>query len=200
MTYPKGLEKIVDKKYAYPAWLFALAIVFSLLELFIVNFDLNPSFLFWNRLGIAVFCIVMLILFAFMRKNVNFYDVTATCILAMILVADALNIIVTTEIMKGGQAYTPVVDIFPSGLLRYRMVPTEINQSGEASGLKYSFSFAGLLQGLFLLFIEGSTVAEKRVGEDKAERLDGTLKKIWKGTAIAAALLTAVFLILLFAL
>lgn len=80
------------------------------------------------------------------------------------------------------------------------MVPTEINQSGEASGLKYSFSFAGLLQGLFLLFIAGSTVAEKRVGEDKAERLDGTLKKIWKGTAIAAALLTAVFLILLFVL
>lgn len=37
MTYPKGLEKIVDKKCAYPAWLFALAIVFSLLELFIVN-------------------------------------------------------------------------------------------------------------------------------------------------------------------
>lgn len=200
MTYPKGLEKIVDKKYAYPAWLSALAIVFSLLELFIVNFDLSPSFLFWNRLGIAVFCIVMLIIFAFMRKNVNFYDVTATCILAMILIADALNIIVTTEITKGGQVYTPVVDIFPSGLLRYRMVPTEINQSGEASGLKYSFSFAGLLQGLFLLFIAGSTVAEKRVGEDKAERLDGTLKKIWKGTAIAAALLTAVFLILLFAL
>lgn len=171
-----------------------------LLELFIVNFDLNPSFLFWNRLGIAVFCIVMLIIFAFMRKNVNFYDVTATCILAMILIADALNIIVTTEITKGGQAYTPVVDIFPSGLLRCRMVPTEINQSGEASGLKYSFSFAGLLQGLFLLFITGSTVAEKRVGEDKAERLDGTLKKIWKGTAIATALLTAVFLILLFAL
>ena len=151
-------------------------------------------------MGIAVFCIVMLIIFAFMRKNVNFYDVTATCILAMILIADALNIIVTTEITKGGQAYTPVVDIFPSGLLRYRMVPTEINQSGEASGLKYSFSFAGLLQGLFLLFIAGSTVAEKRVGEDKAERLDGTLKKIWKGTAIAAALLTAVFLVLLFAL
>lgn len=200
MTYPKGLEKIVDKKYAYSAWLFALAIVFSLLELFIVNFDLNPSFLFWNRLGIAVFCIVMLIIFALMRKNVNFYDVTATCILAMIMVTDALNIIVTTEITKGGQAYTPVVDIFPGGLLRYRMFPTEINQSGEASGLKYSFSFAGLLQGLFLLFIAGSTVAEKRVGEDKAERLDGTLKKIWKGTAIAAALLTAVFLILLFAL
>ena len=50
------------------------------------------------------------------------------------------------------------------------------------------------------MFIAGSTVAEKRVGEDKAERLDGTLKKIWKGTAIAAALLTVVFLILMFAL
>ena len=200
MTYPKGLEKIIDKKYAYSAWLFALATVFSLLELFIVNFDVNPGFLFWNRIGIFAFCIVMLILFALMRKNVNFYDVTATCILAMILIADALNIIATTEITKGGQMYSPTVDIFPSGLLRYKMFPTEINQSGEVKDLRYAFSFSGLLEGLFLIFIAVSTVVERRSSQDKAERLEGTLKRLWQVSAVVAALLVVVFLILVFAL
>ncbi len=199
MTYPKGLEKIVDKKYAYPAWLFALAMVFSVLELFIVNFDRNEIFLFWNRIGIFVFCIVMLILFAFIRKNVNFYDVTATAILALIMLVDALNIVATTEITKGGVLYNPVVDIFPGGLLRHRMFPTDINETGEIKALRYSFTFSGLFQGLFLLFIGGSTIAENRVESDKSMRLEAILKNVWKGTAIAAAVLVAVFAILVFA-
>lgn len=200
MTYPKGLEKIIDKKYAYSAWLFALATVFSLLELFIVNFDVNPGFLFWNRIGISAFCIVMLIVFAFMRKDVNFYDVAATSILAMILIADTLNIIATTEITKGGQIYNPVVEIFPSGLLRYRMFPTEINQSGEVKDLRYAFSFSGLLEGLFLIFIAGCTVAKRRSSQDNAERLERTLKRVWQVSAIVSAILVVVFLILVFAL
>ena len=45
MTYPKGLEKIVDKKYAYPAWLFALAIVFSLFAALLMMNFLNAKLL-----------------------------------------------------------------------------------------------------------------------------------------------------------
>lgn len=200
MIYPDKLNKIVDKKYAYPCVLFSVATIFSILELFIVNFDSNPWFLFWNRIGFFAFCIVMLVIFAFARKYVNFYDVSATAVLAMLMIADALNIIVTTEITKGGHLYNPVVDIFPGGLLRYRMFPTDINESQETTGLSYAFSFAGLLQGLVLLFIAGSTVAQRRKGENAAENLENVLKKIWKSAMIALAVVVAVFFILLFAL
>ena len=203
MTYPKPLEKLIAKEYAYPALLFTAAIIVSVIEIFAVSFGTGPYFMLWSRLCFCIFGIIALIAFIFMRKYVNFYDVAATGIVAMIALADLANLIATTMLFIGN-LYTATAELFPSGFFRYRIVSTELysqlhDGAVYISGFRFGFSFFGILSSLCLIGTAIFTQISKKCVDDTM-RIRKIQKITWLSAEIAAAILLIIFVVLMFVL
>lgn len=207
MTYPKPLEKLIAKEYAYPALLFTAAIIVSVIEIFAVSFGTGPYFMLWSRLCFCIFGIIALIAFIFMRKYVNFYDVAATGIVAIIALADLANIVSTTMLFKEGELgnlYTATAELFPSGFFRYRVVTTELysqlhDGAVYISEFKYGFSFFGILSSLCLIATAIFTSVSRKYS-DNIIRIRKIQKITWLSAEIAAAVILIIFVVLMFVL
>lgn len=207
MTYPKPLEKLIAKDYAYPALLFTAAIIVSVIEIFAVSFGSGPYFMLWSRLCFCLFGMIALIVFIFMRKYVNFYDVAATGIMAMIALADLANLIATTMLFIGGELgnlYTATAELFPSGFFRYRIVSTELytqlhDGAVYISEFRFGFSFFGILSSLCLIGTVIFTQISKKC-VDNTLRIRKIQKITWLSAEIAVAILLIIFVVLMFVL
>ena len=153
MTYPEKLEKIVAKKYAFPALLFSAALIVAIIEIFAVSFGIYKSFISASRIVLMIICLCFLILFAIMHKNVNFYDVTATAILLFAVIADFYLFRTNDMLVSVPDKLLHEIDIFPGGLVRYRCVLISSDPSyAKFLDYQYSFTFLGLMEGLFLIY------------------------------------------------
>lgn len=203
MTYSKNFEKIVAKDYAYPAVLFSVALLFSVIELFAVSIGGETFFMIYHRAALVALCAILLIVFAFARKNVNYFDVIATVILGLIAFADLMCILSTTPAFRYNDYYSPVVDVLPSGLMKIKMVvdvkpSVRITEEElvQLSAYKVSgFSFLGLCEGLFLAGIAATTVV--RNNSTDGCKVVAVQKKVWAAVAAVFALLAIVFVIVL---
>ncbi len=197
MTYPSNLEKVVSKKYAFPAFLYGVAMILTIIELF-VNFGLSKYYLQSSRAILLAVCIVLLVIFAFMRKNVNFFDVTATALLAIVIIADYFCIMSTDALYRVPGRLSTVVDVYPCGVIRYYQVFTSYDGATQTfSDHRFAFSFLGLFEGVMLVCIAVSTALERK-NPTKAEAIDRVNRKIMIALLIIAAVVAVTFILINF--
>ena len=195
MTYPDKLEKIVAKKYAFPAFLYGVAMILSIAELF-VNFGLSIYCLPTFRLILFSVCIVLLIIFAFMRKNVNFYDVAATALLPIVIIADWFCLMSSEALYSVSGRLSTVVDLYPGGIIRFYQVFTSADGITQSfSGHRFAFSFLGLFEGFMLIYIAVCTVLERKTPA-KAAEIDKINRKVF-AVLITVAVVAAITFVLI---
>lgn len=196
MTYPEKLEKIVAKKYAFPALLFSAALIVAIIEIFAVSFGIYKSFISASRIVLMIICLCFLILFAIMHKNVNFYDVTATAILLFAVIADFYLFRTNDMLVSMPDKLLHEIDIFPGGLVRYRCVLISSDPSyAKFLDYQYSFTFLGLMEGLFLIYFAACSVIESRHPERSAT-IDKVNRRVFI-TVLVVAAIAAITLLLL---
>lgn len=196
MTYPEKLEKIVAKKYAFPALLFSAALIVAIIEIFAVSFGIYKSFISASRIVLMIICLCFLILFAIMHKNVNFYDVTATAILLFAVIADFYMFRTNDMLVSVPDKLLHEIDIFPGGLVRYRCVLISSDPSyAKFLDYQYSFTFLGLMEGLFLIYFAVCSVIESRHPERSAT-IDKVNRRVFI-TVLVVAAIAAITLLLL---
>ncbi len=197
MTYPEKLEKVVAKKYAFPALLYGAAMILSVIELF-VNFGLSQYYLYTSRVVLLAVCVAFLLVFVLIRKNVNFYDVTATALLAIVIIADLFCLLSSCALYTVPRRLSTVIDVYPGGLIKYYQVFTSANGAVQSfSEHMYAFSFLGLFEGVFLIFIAVCTVKERKRPE-KAEAIDKVNRRIMTALLIAATVAAVTFILVNF--
>lgn len=197
MTYPDKLEKIVAKKYAFPAFLYSVAMILSIAELF-VNFGLSKYCLPTFRLILFSVCVVLLVIFAFMRKNVNFYDVAATALLPIVIIADWFCILSSEALYSVPGRLSTVVDLYPGGIIRYYQVFTSADGISQTfSDHRFAFSFLALFEGFMLIYIAVCTILERK-DPKKANEIDKINRKIFIVIIAIAAVAAITFVLVNF--
>lgn len=195
MTYPEKLENVVAKKYAFPALLYGIAMIVSIIEL-AINFGLSKYFMYTSRIVLLSVCIALLIIFAIMHKNVNFYDVISTAILAVVIVADLFCLLSSYALYSIPGRLTTVVDVYPGGIIRFYQILTSSDGTNQQfSEHMYAFSFLALFEGIFLICTAVCSVAEKR-HPDKTAAIEKLNRRILVGILIVAVLAAITFILI----